>query len=98
MIIYRYEKEDGGGPYFTPDGRSRTHPDIYFNDDILCGAESIDNLNKWFIERNSTKLIQDCKIVKYEGELIRKFLHSGEVVIRKSTSKQLTSPQNHDII
>jgi len=98
MIIYRYEKEDGGGPYFTPDGRSRTHPDIYFNDDILCGAESIDNLNKWFIERNATKLIQDCKIVKYEGELIRKFLHSGEVVIRKSTSKQLTSPQNHDII
>lgn len=98
MIIYRYEKEDGGGPYFTPDGRSRTHSDIYFNDDILCGAESIDNLNKWFIERNATKLIQDCKIVKYEGELIRKFLHSGEVVIRKSTSKQLTSPQIYAII
>ena len=91
MIIYRYEKEDGGGPYFTPDGRSRTHSDIYFNDDILCGAESIDNLNKWFIERNATKLIQDCKIVKYEGELIYKSPHSGEVVIKKSTSKQLTS-------
>lgn len=95
MIIYRYEKEDGGGPYFTPDGRSRAHSDIYFNDDILCGAETIDNLNKWFIERNATKLIQNCKIVKYEGELIRKFLHSGEVVIRKSTSKQLTSLQNY---
>lgn len=92
MIIYRYEKEDGGGPYFTPNGCSRTHPDIYFNDDILCGAESINNLNKWFIERNATKLIQDCKIVKYEGELIRKLFHSGEVVIRKSTSKQLTFP------
>ena len=98
MIIYRYEKEDGGGPYFTPDGRSRTHSDIYFNDDILCGAESIDDLNKWFVERNATKLIQNCKIVKYEGELIRKFLHSGEVVIRKSTSKQLTSLQNCVII
>jgi len=92
MIIYRYEKEDGGGPYFTPDGHSRTYTDIYFNDDILCGAESIDNLNKWFIERNATKLIQDCKIVKYEGELIHKFIHSGEAVIRKSTAKQLTSP------
>lgn len=92
MIIYRYEKEDGGGPFFTPNGHSRTYPDIYFNDDILCGAESIDNLNKWFIERNATKLIQDCKIVKYEGELIHKFIHSGEVVIRKSTAKQLTSP------
>lgn len=98
MIIYRYEKEDGGGPFFTFDGHSRTHSDIYFNDDILCGAESIADLNKWFIERDATKLIQDCKIVKYEGELIRKFLHNGEVVIRKSTSKQLTSPQNYDII
>lgn len=98
MIIYRYEKEDGGGPYFTPDGRSRTHSDIYFNDDILCGAKSIDDLNKWFIERNATELIQDCKIVKYEGELIRNFLHSGEVVIRKSTAKQLTSPQIYAII
>ena len=49
MIIYRYEKEDGGGPFFTSDGHSRTHSDIYFNDDVLCGAESIDDLNKWFI-------------------------------------------------
>ena len=91
MIIYRYEKEDGGGPYFTLDGHSRTHLSIHFNDDTLYGAESIDSLKKWFIERNATELIQDCKIVKYKGELIYKSPYSGEVIIKKSTSKQLTS-------
>ena len=47
MIFYRYEKPDGGGPYFTKDGFDRVF-NHKSNDDTLSGALTIPFLKLWF--------------------------------------------------
>jgi len=81
-IFYRYEKEDGGGPFFTKDGINRQMGDIC-NDDTLNGCLSVEDLNSWFNKRNID--ISDCKIVKYIGELMYCF-EDGGCLFRKSGS------------
>ena len=63
MIIYRYEKEDGGGPFCTPDGILRTNSEIKFKDDWLSGCSSKKELVKWFRDRNID--VSDCIIKTY---------------------------------
>ena len=85
MIFYRYEKSDGGGPYFTRDGHQRSG-NIVSNDDTLDGALTIEELNKWFIGKEN--IIEDCRIIKYDGELI-KLYESGDGIFKKSTAKRI---------
>ena len=89
MIIYRYEKPDGGGPFCTRDGYLRNDSITHFTDDTLSGCKSIEDLNKWF-KHQPQFLLKDCKIIKYEGELLYKSNCSTEIIIRKSTAKWLT--------
>ena len=84
-IFYRYEKEDGGGPFFTRDGVNRQTGDIC-NDDTLNGCLSVEDLNNWFNKRNID--ISDCKIVEYAGELVYRF-ESGGCLFRKSGSVKI---------
>ena len=96
MIIYRYEKLDGGGPYFTKNGILRTNQLIQYNDDTLSGCLSLDDLFEYF--KNKQCDLNDCYIMIYDGELIYKSHHSKEVCIRKSTAKQLTFLKFYNII
>ena len=57
MIIYRIEKEDGGGPFYYRDGRPRdsSMPDFSNGDiNILYGADSLEfkNINNNYIKYN----------------------------------------------
>lgn len=81
-IFYRYEKEDGGGPFFTTDGVNRQTGDIC-NDDTLNGCLSVEKLDDWFNKRNID--ISDYKLVKYVGEPIYRF-EDGSYLFRKSSS------------
>ena len=50
--IFRYEMEDGGGPFFTPDGQARHDKNIKFESDfLLSGCLSKKELEQWFFER-----------------------------------------------
>ena len=84
MIIYRYEKEDGGGPFCTKDGYLRTNKDVYFDDDTLYGCISIDSLNKWF--KNYKDLIKDCYIVAYSIPDKECIIRGREVIFPKKYS------------
>lgn len=88
MIIYRYEYPDGGGPFLTRDGISRTHPNYQFDDNTLYGAISIEALNDWFACRN-IKLDSELQLVIYDAEIVHEYPNTGEVIIRKDTAKKL---------
>lgn len=64
MIIYRYEKKDGGGPFCTKDGYLRTNNKVRFCDNTLYGCVSLESLQEYF--KDYTDLILDCDIVKYD--------------------------------
>ena len=81
IIFYRYEREDGGGPFFTRDGVNRQTGNIC-NDDTLNGCLSIEKLDDWFNKRNID--ISDCKMVEYVGELVYRF-EDGSCLFRKSS-------------
>ena len=62
MIVYRYEKPDKGGVFFTLDGINRlTNVQIF--DNWISGCESVESLMQWFSERNINT--DDCIIVSY---------------------------------
>ena len=86
MIIYRYEYPDGGGPFLTREGVSRTHPEYVFDDNTLYGCDSIESLNDWFAVRD-IQLPDDIRLCKYYGELVHEYPNTGEVIIRKDTAK-----------
>ena len=64
MKIYRYEKEDGGGPFFSLDGISRIDNKLISNYDMKFGCTSIEQLLKWF--QNCSILTTGCQIKIYE--------------------------------
>ena len=84
-IFYRYEKEDGGGPFFTRDGVNRQTGYIC-NDDTLNGCLSVEKLDDWFNKRNID--ISDYKMVEYVGEPIYRF-EDGGCLFRKSSSVKI---------
>ena len=88
MIVYRYEYPDGGGPFLTRNGISRTHPEYQFDDNTLYAAISIEALQKWFSCRN-IKLDNNLQLIKYEGEVLHEYSNTGEVIIKKDTAKRL---------
>ena len=88
MIIYRYEYPDGGGPFLTRYGISRTNPIFQFNDNTLHGCDSIEHLKEWFTSRN-IELPEEIQIKAYEGEVVLHYITSGEVIIRKDTAKRV---------
>lgn len=59
MKIYRLEKEDGGGPFFTRDGYHRLDYRIKSNNNYLYGCSSILELNKWFFSRFSLEELNE---------------------------------------
>ena len=71
MIVYRYEKSDKGGVFFTLNGINRKN-NIYFDDNWISCCESEKLLKQWFLERNID--VSDCHIVIYDipKEAIRK--------------------------
>ena len=86
MIFYRYEKPDGGGPYFTKDGFDRVF-NHKSNDDTLSGALTIPLLKLWF--EGKEEILKDCIIVIYDGELLWKSPRSSECTFKKSTAKRI---------
>lgn len=70
MIVYRYEKLDKGGVFFTLNGINRISRDCFIDNWISC-CESKELLQKWFSDRNID--VSDCYIVTYDipKELIK---------------------------
>lgn len=69
MLIYRYEMEDGGGPYATYDGYWRfDKPEIPPMDDgTLSGCLSLKKLKEYWSSGSHPKGITDnCKIKIYD--------------------------------
>ena len=88
MIVYRYEYPDGGGPFLTREGVSRTNSKYMFDDNTLYAATSIEALQNWFKCRNIV-LSKDIQLVKYDAEVVYEYPNTGEVIIRKDTAKRL---------
>jgi len=86
MIFYRYEKPDGGGPYFTKDGVNRIF-NFKSNDDTLDGALTIPLLNEWF--KGKEEVLKDCHLVIYDGELLWKSSKNSNCTFKKSTAKRI---------
>jgi len=55
MIIYRYENEDGGGPYYTLDGINRKSGIKLEDSSYIFGCTSIDKLETYFKNKNDIK-------------------------------------------
>lgn len=67
MRIYRYEMDDGGGPWFTRNGSSRGNPiTIRFDDDVLYGCTSLEELFNYFREESHKVNLEDCMVKVYE--------------------------------
>lgn len=86
MRVYRYEMEDGGGPWFTRDGSSRgTFIDIKFNDGVLYGCTSLEELFDYFRQETHKVDLVDCTVKVYEipDEDIE-IISPGQVVFPKT--------------
>jgi hypothetical protein len=84
MIIYRIEKEDGGGPFYYRDGRPRdsSMPDFSNGDiNILYGADSLENLKH--IINNYNLNINDFIIKTYESNNILSYNKKNGHIIFK---------------
>ena len=66
MLVYRYEKEDRGGPFCTFDGHLRTDPSLQMNDDYLSGCDSLEALLQYWEKQNIPEILKDCKIKVYD--------------------------------
>lgn len=82
---WRYEFPDGGGPWFHPDGRPRdinNVPPYENNKNVLCGCDTIENLNRYMIRNNVdiTKMFLvhyfDIKVLEYNS-------NTGHVIFSK---------------
>jgi len=83
MTFYRYEIEDGGGPFFTKDGVLRTDPSIISSDNTLSVCASEADLHKWFDARGIST--EGLIVSKYNGDIIHVY-DSGEILIQKDTA------------
>lgn len=68
MLIYRYEKEDGGGPFFYKDGTERAvvkdGTPLILRQDMLYGCLSLNSLNLYW--KDNEKYIQNCYLTIYD--------------------------------
>lgn len=67
MLVYRYENDDGGGPWFYKNGLVRYPlPDhLYLDtDDYLYGCDSLKSLIEYFSQQKIN--INNCTIKTYE--------------------------------
>ena len=67
MKIYRYEKDDGGGPWCTLNGKLRSHPnEVQMNDPYVYGCSSLEALNDYFKNYKDINLLKDCVLKIYD--------------------------------
>ena len=90
MLIYRYEKEDGGGPWCHLDGSMRDnikHISL-LKDNYLSGCTSLESLNAYFDKHKEEVSINDCHLVIYDvpDECVIKT--SQHVIFPKSYKKE----------
>lgn len=69
MLVYRYEKPDGGGPWFYKDGRVRyplPHEYLYINsqEKFLYGCDSLKSLFEYFSTQKVD--VNNCTIQTYD--------------------------------
>lgn len=84
MKIYRYEKNDGGGPFCTFNGILRTDPNYEMNDPYLYGCSSLDGLNSYF--KNYPEVLVGCTLKIYEVPDNEVFIDERQVVFPKKYS------------
>lgn len=65
MIIYRYEKADGGGPWFNFDGYLRNNTSIQDDIGYLYGCTSLKKLNEYFEDHKNEVNLKDCHLIIY---------------------------------
>ena len=89
MKVYRYEKDDGGGPWFTLSGKMRPKvgpediPPI--DEPYVYGCSSIEELEKYFI--NYKNILNDCKIVEYEIPINEVIVQARQILFPKKYIK-----------
>lgn len=67
MLVYRYEQNDGGGPFCTKEGILRSNPNIKFNDNFLSGCVSLKLLNDyWSKQKNNILYLKNCQLKIYD--------------------------------
>ena len=69
MLVYRYEKPDGGGPWFYKDGTVRCplpHEHLYIDEQegYLYGCDSLESLFNYFLKQKVD--MNNCTIKTYE--------------------------------
>lgn len=67
MRVYRYEKPDGGGPWFTRDGSPRGElPRLKDYENVIYGFLSLQSLFDFFKDHGNEVDMKDCEIKTYE--------------------------------
>lgn len=91
MRVYRFEKPDGGGPWFTKDGILR-NPNVLpvgtgFTDPVLYGCASLEELFSYFREPAHKVNLTDCEVRVYEvpeQDIIHISPRTGQIVFPKT--------------
>ena len=74
---WRYEYQDGGGPWFFPDGRPRNineTPPYEQNKNALCGCDTLENLKQYMtskgIDTSEMYLVHyfNIEVIEYNPE------------------------------
>lgn len=73
-MIWRLERKDGGGPWFTREGKTRDGK-IKFSDKEIYGCRSLRELIKYFAKE--MEAAEGCVIKIYRGKVI--WERKGEV-------------------
>lgn len=85
MLIYRYEAEDGGGPWFYKDGSVRYPlPDEFMyleTDEYLYGCDSLKSLFNYFSQQKIN--VNNCTIKTYEVPREEIIFLSGQIKFPK---------------
>lgn len=63
MKIYRYEKEDGGGPFCYPNGSLREKPSSQMDNHYIYGCSSLAQLTEYF--SGQEYLLEGCELKIY---------------------------------
>lgn len=86
MKVYRYEKNDGGGPWCTLDGKLRSHPDeVQMNDSYAYGCLSPEALKEYFDKYTDTSILAECTLKIYD-------IPENEVII---SARQVLFPKSY---
>lgn len=89
MKIYRYEANDGGGPWITFEGRIRTNPDDtnIYDDGYLCGCTSMKKLEEYFKTYEQDNLdFSKYRLVIYDVPADEIIFNKREVLFPKKYS------------